>query len=149
MPESERDSWLGQLSGDDTPLAPTLRELLARQASRETADLLERPPAFTVAGVEPGASERALGRIAEARDAQLAALDLRVSNDDERSIWRAMVEIALAEAELSLGDVKGARRRADAARQRLAHHATMSPDLSSSMQRLGERLAAAASELRS
>ena len=57
LPESERDSWLGQLTGDDTPLAPTLRELLARQASRETADLLERPAAFTVAGVEPGASE--------------------------------------------------------------------------------------------
>jgi serine/threonine-protein kinase len=57
LPESERATWLSNLAGDDAALAPTLHDLLVRQASRETADLLERPPAFTVAGVEPAASE--------------------------------------------------------------------------------------------
>ena len=28
LPESERDSWLGQLTGDDIPLAPTLRGIV-------------------------------------------------------------------------------------------------------------------------
>ncbi|MEO8346971.1 MAG: serine/threonine-protein kinase [Betaproteobacteria bacterium] len=75
MDGPQRDTWLGQLTGDDTPLAPTLRDLLARQASQETADLLDRPPAFTVtdAPLEPTQSrpgdivgayrlERLLGR---------------------------------------------------------------------------------------
>ena len=75
LPELEYEAWLSGLSGDDAALAPTLRDLLSRQASQETADLLDRPPAFTVAGpiadstgqregdtVGPYRLERALGR---------------------------------------------------------------------------------------
>ncbi|MEO6408335.1 MAG: protein kinase [Burkholderiaceae bacterium] len=75
VPEAERDAWLAALAGEDAALAPTLRDLLARQASQETADLLDRPPAFTVAGavadptgqregdtVGPYRLERLLGR---------------------------------------------------------------------------------------
>jgi len=57
LPESERDSWLGHLKGDDAALGTTLRELLVRHAAKETADLLERPPAFTVTGAASDVSE--------------------------------------------------------------------------------------------
>ncbi len=57
LPESERDTWFAGLQGDDAELGPTLRDLLARQASQETSDLLERPPAFTIAGAPATASE--------------------------------------------------------------------------------------------
>ncbi len=57
LPEAERTTWLSRLDGDDAALGPTLRELLARQASKKTADLLERPPAFTIAGAALDASE--------------------------------------------------------------------------------------------
>ena len=93
--------------------------------------------------LERGLALHALGRFAEARDPQLAALELRVSNDDERSIWRAMVEIALAETELSLGDVKSARRRADAARQCMVCNTALAPNFSESLQHLAARLAGA------
>jgi len=58
-----REDWLAGLEGDDAALAPTLRELLARTVSRETADFLARPPAFTVVD-------------ADAQPAGLAAGDL-------------------------------------------------------------------------
>ena len=57
LPESERDSWLGHLKGDDAALGTTLRELLVRHAAKETADLLERPPAFIVTGAASDVSE--------------------------------------------------------------------------------------------
>jgi len=61
LPVSDRDSWLGQLAGDDAALGPTLRELLARQTSKETSDLLEAPPAFTIAGAPANASDLHIG----------------------------------------------------------------------------------------
>ena len=48
LDEAARGAWLARLSGDAAELAPTLRKLLARQASKETADLLERGPSFTL-----------------------------------------------------------------------------------------------------
>ncbi len=48
-----REAWLAILPVDDAELAPTLRRLLARQAAKETGDLFERPPSFTIpAGVD-------------------------------------------------------------------------------------------------
>ena len=44
----EREAWLAGLTGPDAELAPTLRGLLARTASRETTQFLQRPPGFTV-----------------------------------------------------------------------------------------------------
>jgi eukaryotic-like serine/threonine-protein kinase len=43
-----REAWLATLDGEALALAPTLRKLLARRATKETADLLERGPAFTL-----------------------------------------------------------------------------------------------------
>ena len=45
--EAEREVWFARLKGDDVRLLPALRRILSRQASRETADLLERGPTFT------------------------------------------------------------------------------------------------------
>jgi len=42
LAETERETWLARLAGDDATLAPMLRDLLARHATKETADLL--PP---------------------------------------------------------------------------------------------------------
>lgn len=53
LPSSEREQWLTALQGDAAALAPTLRDLLARAASKETGDLLEHGPRFT-APREPG-----------------------------------------------------------------------------------------------
>ncbi len=50
LDEAAREAWLAGLDGEALVLAPTLRKLLARQASQETADLLERGPAFTLPG---------------------------------------------------------------------------------------------------
>ena len=47
---ADRDAWLAELESTSTPLAPALRDLLGRPASKETADLLDRGPAFTVPG---------------------------------------------------------------------------------------------------
>jgi serine/threonine-protein kinase len=47
LPPAERPAWLDALDGDDAALVPTLSELLARAASKETDDLLDRLPAFT------------------------------------------------------------------------------------------------------
>ncbi|MCC6195664.1 MAG: hypothetical protein IT518_14470, partial [Burkholderiales bacterium] len=49
---AQREAWLAALAGDDAALAPTLRDLLARTVSRETAALLHGPPAFTLLGAE-------------------------------------------------------------------------------------------------
>jgi serine/threonine protein kinase len=46
LPEAARVGWLDQLPAEAAPLAPTLRRLLSAGASRETADLLDRGPAF-------------------------------------------------------------------------------------------------------
>ncbi|MEO8346970.1 MAG: protein kinase, partial [Betaproteobacteria bacterium] len=61
LPESEHTTWLAGLDGDDVALGPTLRELLARRVSKETADLLHAPPAFTIAGAPANASELHIG----------------------------------------------------------------------------------------
>lgn len=61
LPESERDTWFAALQGDDAALALTLRDLLARQASDETSDLMDAPPAFTIAGAPANASELHIG----------------------------------------------------------------------------------------
>jgi len=50
LPLPEREAWLAMLEGEAATLAPTLRDLLARHASKETADLLDRGPAFTGPG---------------------------------------------------------------------------------------------------
>jgi tetratricopeptide (TPR) repeat protein len=44
-----REAWLSSLGHDLAHLAPTLRELLAKEASGETGELIDRMPAFTVA----------------------------------------------------------------------------------------------------
>ena len=59
----ERETWLGGLAGDDAALGPTLRDLLARQASQETADLIDRVPAFAVSDSATDASELRVGDI--------------------------------------------------------------------------------------
>ncbi len=56
LPEPQRGAWLDALSGESLALAPKLRDLLARHASRETAELIDRAPVFTVAGEDPGAA---------------------------------------------------------------------------------------------
>jgi serine/threonine-protein kinase len=48
--DAERDAWLAGLSGADAALGPTLRELLARHASAETADVLGRVRGLTGLG---------------------------------------------------------------------------------------------------
>ena len=48
LDEPSREAWLATLPDDVAELGPTLRKLLARQATKETADLLERGPAFTL-----------------------------------------------------------------------------------------------------
>ena len=48
LDESSREAWLAALPDDAAQLGPTLRKLLARQGSKETADLLERGPSFTL-----------------------------------------------------------------------------------------------------
>ena len=48
--EPARAAWIAGLQGDDARFAPLLHDLLARHASQETADLLERGPAFTAPG---------------------------------------------------------------------------------------------------
>jgi len=41
-----REEWLDTLPADARALAPVLRGLLARHASGETLDFIDRPPAF-------------------------------------------------------------------------------------------------------
>jgi serine/threonine-protein kinase len=43
----ERDSWLDRLEPACAGVAPALRELLAREGTRATADLIDRPPSIT------------------------------------------------------------------------------------------------------
>lgn len=54
---TERECWLASLQGESARLAPALRDLLARQASMETDDLLERPPAFAAVAAGPAAGD--------------------------------------------------------------------------------------------
>ena len=48
LDEEAREAWLTALPKDSAELEPMLRKLLARQASNETHDLLERPLRFDV-----------------------------------------------------------------------------------------------------
>ena len=70
-----REVWLDGLAAEDAALAPLVRELLARTVTRQSADFLGHPPAFTIvdtdaapAGLAPGdligpyRLERLLGR---------------------------------------------------------------------------------------
>jgi len=50
LDEAQREAGLESLQGEDAGLAPRLRGLLGRPASKETADLLNRGPAFTAPG---------------------------------------------------------------------------------------------------
>jgi len=50
LDEAAREAWLVALPGDDAALAPTLRKLLARQASKETNDLPGLPVRFDLPG---------------------------------------------------------------------------------------------------
>jgi len=57
LPLPEREAWLATLEGEAATLAPTMRKLLTRQATKEIADMLERGPAFTLpAGVDTPAT---------------------------------------------------------------------------------------------
>ena len=47
LPPANREAWLAALQGDALRLAPTLRELLAKQAAGETGDLIDQLPQFT------------------------------------------------------------------------------------------------------
>ena len=50
LDEAAREAWLVALPGDAAALAPTLRKLLARQASKETNDLPGLPVRFDLPG---------------------------------------------------------------------------------------------------
>src|SRR6476659_8409756 len=63
LDEGERARWLASLSGDDAARGATLRDLLARRASGETADLVDRVPSFTVTDGAADASELHAGDI--------------------------------------------------------------------------------------
>src|SRR5438270_124189 len=57
----EREQWLAQLPESDRPLAPTLRELLARSDLAESRDVLDTLPKFAPA---ENAAAEAPGRFA-------------------------------------------------------------------------------------
>ena len=61
LADPQREAWLAALHGEDAALVPTLRELLARQASKETIDLLDRLPAFTGPVMTPDATQSRIG----------------------------------------------------------------------------------------
>ena len=58
-----RADWLDTLTGDDAALAPVLRELLARTVSKETADFLGHPPAFTIVDADAAPDGLATGAL--------------------------------------------------------------------------------------
>ena len=55
LPVTERESWLRSLGAEAAPLATTLRELLAKQASQDTADLIHQSHPARAPG--PGAGD--------------------------------------------------------------------------------------------
>ena len=57
LDEPAREAWLGGLDGAALRLVPMLRELLARQASKEIHDLLDRLPAFAIPAPGPAAGD--------------------------------------------------------------------------------------------
>lgn len=57
LDEPARAEWLAGLRGDQAELGPTLREMLGRDAARETAELLAREPGFTTPHADAAASE--------------------------------------------------------------------------------------------
>lgn len=58
---STREAWLDTLDGADAALAPVLRDLVVPAASKETADFLGGPPAFTLIGDAAPATGLAAG----------------------------------------------------------------------------------------
>jgi len=50
-------AWLAGLQGESARLAPALRDLLARRASKETDELFDRPPAFAPPAAGPAAGD--------------------------------------------------------------------------------------------
>ena len=56
-----RATWLDRLAGEDATLAPTLRDLLARHATQETAELLPPVPALPEAADGGAAAGQAVG----------------------------------------------------------------------------------------
>ena len=61
LEDGRREFWLDELQGGDAALAPTLRRLLARRASGETADLLDALPAFTITDLSLNAAHLRAG----------------------------------------------------------------------------------------
>jgi serine/threonine-protein kinase len=58
---SAQEEWLAGMKGDSAELAPLLRELLSRQASVQTNDLLQSGPEFTVGGAAGGTADFSSG----------------------------------------------------------------------------------------
>jgi serine/threonine-protein kinase len=50
LDHAQREVWLSKLQGEQADLLPILRELLTKQASVETNDILQRGPDFTAPG---------------------------------------------------------------------------------------------------
>jgi serine/threonine-protein kinase len=61
LDEPARATWLDRLAGEDATLAPTLRDLLARHATQETAELLPPIPALLEAAEGGAAAGQAVG----------------------------------------------------------------------------------------
>lgn len=147
-------------AGDQArPLAPTVgrwRAAALRQAGRaaDAADTARAALAAHRAALRPvdlprlqsdlllelGLALQALGQLAPARQALTEALALREAQDDEGSVWRARVELALADVLLAMGEPRRARPLADAARRRLAKHAELAPQLGEPARALVARL---------
>ena len=56
MTDAERTAWLDALEGEQAALKPLLREMLGRNAARETRDFIDALPRFEIAD-EPAAAE--------------------------------------------------------------------------------------------
>ncbi len=79
--------------------------------------------------LEQGLALHTAGQLDRARDALAAALTLRQQNDDDRSIWRAMVELAQARTLLEQGDLEQARTLAASGRARASDAPVLAPHL--------------------
>ncbi|MEO5734354.1 MAG: serine/threonine-protein kinase [Rubrivivax sp.] len=86
--------------------------------------------------LEQGLALHAADQSDPARDVLAAALTLRQQNDDDRSIWRAMVELALARTVLAQGDREQARTLAASGRARASDVPMLAPHLARRLQRV-------------